>query len=143
MERNLPVLAGSGSDKNYSCDGIYLSGWEEQKLAISRAFYKESRYLVLDEPTAALDPISESEIYKRLYESLNVKTMIFISHRLSSCIFCDEILVFKEGEIVEHGKHEDLLQLSGKYSELWNVQAQYYVSIIRKSWKSRGAGVIL
>ncbi len=129
----LPEKINTYLYKDYSCDGIYLSGGEEQKLAISRAFYKESRYLVLDEPTAALDPISESEIYKRLYESLNAKTMIFISHRLSSCIFCDEILVFKEGEIVEHGKHEDLLQLGGKYSELWNVQVQYYVSIIQKS----------
>ena len=108
--------------------GINLSCGEAQKVAIARALYKNSPFIILDEPTAALDPISEAEIYERFNGIAGDKTAIFISHRLSSCRFCDEILVFDKGKIIEQGSHEELVSLkSGKYAELWSAQAQYYV----------------
>lgn len=115
--------------KDLSEDGVEISGGEEQKIAIARAMYRESAFLILDEPTAALDPIAEYEIYTRLNQIVEDRTAIYISHRLSSCRFCDEIIVFHEGSMVQQGSHETLLmQEGGKYSELWNAQAQYYVS---------------
>ncbi len=106
-----------------------MSGGEAQKLAIARALYRDSAFLILDEPTAALDPLSEYEIYARLSEIVEDKTAVYISHRLSSCRFCDEILVFHKGCMVQQGSHERLLaQKDGKYRELWNAQAQYYVA---------------
>lgn len=83
--------------------------------------------VILDEPTAALDPISEYEIYSKFDTLVGDKTSIFISHRLSSCRFCDYIAVFHNGEIIQYGKHEELLKdENSKYAELWNAQAQYY-----------------
>ena len=82
---------------------------------------------MLDEPTAALDPIAEYEIYTRFNDIISDRTAIYISHRLSSCRFCDEIAVFHEGQVIEKGTHEALLAGNGKYAELWNAQAQYYV----------------
>lgn len=108
-------------------EGIQVSGGEEQKLAIARSLYRDAPFLVLDEPTAALDPMSEYEVYTRLNEIVEDKTAIYISHRLSSCRFCDEIAVFHQGQVIEKGSHEGLLARGGKYSELWNAQAQYYV----------------
>lgn len=108
-------------------EGILISGGEEQKLAIARSLYRDAPFLVLDEPTAALDPMSEYEVYTRLNEIVEDKTAIYISHRLSSCRFCDEIAVFHEGQVIEKGSHEGLLASGGKYAELWNAQAQYYV----------------
>lgn len=108
-------------------EGIQISGGEEQKLAIARSLYRDAPFLVLDEPTAALDPMSEYEVYTRLNEIVEDKTAIYISHRLSSCRFCDEIAVFHEGQVIEKGSHEGLLASGGKYAELWNAQAQYYV----------------
>jgi len=110
----------------YDEGGVDLSGGESQKLAISRALYKDAQILILDEPTAALDPMSEAEIYKKLFDVSKDKTSVFISHRMSSCIFCDKILVFDKGNIVEAGSHTDLIKKNGYYSELWNAQAQYY-----------------
>lgn len=110
-----------------SKEGIQVSGGEEQKLAIARSLYRDAPFLVLDEPTAALDPISEYEIYTRLNEIVEDKTAIYISHRLSSCRFCDEIAVFHQGQVIEKGSHEGLLGKGGKYTELWNAQAKYYV----------------
>ena len=81
---------------------------------------------MLDEPTAALDPVAEAEVYSRFQEMVEGKTGIYISHRMSSCQFCDEILVFHEGEIIERGSHEKLHALGGKYTELWDAQARYY-----------------
>ena len=107
-------------------EGIQVSGGEEQKLAIARSLYRDAPFLVLDEPTAALDPMSEYEIYTRLNDIVEDKTAIYISHRLSSCRFCDEIAVFHRGQVVEKGSHEGLLARGGKYAELWNAQAQYY-----------------
>ena len=109
-------------------EGIQVSGGEEQKLAIARSLYRDAPFLVLDEPTAALDPMSEYEVYTRLNELVEDKTAIFISHRLSSCRFCDEIAVFHQGQVIEKGRHEELLSKGGKYAELWNAQAQYYQS---------------
>ena len=109
-------------------DGVSVSGGEAQKIAIARALYKDAPFLILDEPTAALDPIAEAEIYSNLNNIIDDKTAIYISHRLSSCRFCDDILVFHEGNVVQHGNHETLVaDVAGKYFELWNAQAQYYV----------------
>lgn len=110
------------------CDnGVDISGGEAQKIAIARAMYKDSPFIVLDEPTAALDPVAEAEIYSKFGEIVEDKTAIYISHRLSSCRFCDDILVFDEGRIVQQGSHDRLVaDGGGKYYELWNAQAQYY-----------------
>ena len=82
--------------------------------------------MILDEPTAASDPVAEFEIYQKFDEIVEDKTAFYISHRLSSCRFCDEILVFDEGEIVQRGSHEELVDQPGKYHDLWHAQAQYY-----------------
>ena len=108
-------------------NGIEISGGEAQKIAIARALYKDAPFLILDEPTAALDPIAEAEIYARLNQIVDDRTAIYISHRLSSCRFCDEVIVFDHGQIIQTGSHDELvLQTDGKYYELWNAQAQYY-----------------
>ena len=113
--------------KDYSEDGVEVSGGEAQKIAIARALYKNAPFIILDEPTAALDPMAEAEIYAKFNEISGDKTAIYISHRLSSCKFCDEILVFHQGAIVQQGTHEALLsRKDGKYAQLWNAQAQYY-----------------
>ncbi len=108
--------------------GVEISGGEAQKLALARALYKDSPIVILDEPTAALDPVAENEIYNRFHSFVNAKTAIYISHRLSSCIFCNRIAVFDKAELVQYGTHEELLEdKEGKYYELWNAQAQYYI----------------
>ena len=118
--------------------GVQISGGEAQKIAIARSLYRDAPFMILDEPTAALDPVAEYEIYTRLNEIVGDKTAIYISHRLSSCRFCDEIIVFHEGSIVQRGSHERLLaEGEGKYKELWNAQAQYYV---REQKKRRQKG---
>lgn len=115
--------------KNLTDDGIDVSGGEAQKIAIARALYKNAPFIILDEPTAALDPIAEAEIYSRFNDIAGDKTAIYISHRLSSCKFCDEIVVFDEGEIIQKGSHDALVaQTDGKYHELWHAQAQYYTA---------------
>ena len=108
--------------------GVEISGGEAQKLALARALYKDAPVVILDEPTAALDPIAENEIYSRFNSFVQNKTAIYISHRLSSCTFCDKIAVFDNARLVEHGTHRELLGAGGKYSELWNAQARYYIS---------------
>ncbi|WP_292141651.1 ABC transporter ATP-binding protein [Butyrivibrio sp.] len=114
--------------KDLSDDGIDVSGGEAQKIAIARALYKDAPFIILDEPTAALDPIAEAEIYSKFDDISGDKTAIYISHRLSSCKFCDEIAVFDKGQVIQKGTHEKLLEdHAGKYYELWNAQAQYYV----------------
>ncbi|MDE7300344.1 MAG: ABC transporter ATP-binding protein/permease [Lachnospiraceae bacterium] len=113
--------------KDYEKDGVEISGGEAQKIALARALYKDAPFIVLDEPTAALDPVSEYEVYSKFNELAGEKTAIYISHRLASCRFCDSIAVFDKGSIVQRGSHEVLLaDAGGKYSELWNAQAQYY-----------------
>lgn len=108
-------------------DGVMLSGGQMQRLILARALYKDGPILVLDEPTAALDPIAEAEIYSKFDEITGNRTAIYISHRLSSCKFCDEIAVFHEGAVIQQGTHAELAaEENGKYYELWNAQAQYY-----------------
>lgn len=124
----LPRGLGTFLYKDFDSDGVLMSGGEAQKIALARALYKDAPFIVLDEPTAALDPIAEFEVYSRFNEIVEDKTAVFISHRLSSCRFCDDIVVFHEGRIVQRGSHEELLaDRDGKYAELWNAQAQYYV----------------
>lgn len=107
-------------------DGINVSGGEAQKIAIARALYKDSPIVIMDEPTAALDPIAEAEIYGNFNELIHEKTAIFISHRMSSCKFCDEIVVLEGGELIQKGSHQELVKVEGMYQQLWNAQAQYY-----------------
>ncbi|MBS7034897.1 MAG: ABC transporter ATP-binding protein [Clostridium sp.] len=115
--------------KDFEENGVEISGGEAQKIALARALYKDAPFIVLDEPTAALDPIAESEIYSKFNDIVGNRTAIYISHRLSSCRFCDEIAVFDNGQIVQLGSHEELAaDTGGKYHELWNAQAQYYNS---------------
>jgi len=111
----------------YVEEGVEISGGEEQKIALARSMYRNAPFIILDEPTAALDPVSEYEVYTHFNDIITDCTAIYISHRLSSCRFCDEIAVFHQGRVIEQGTHEALLEKSGKYSELWNAQAQYYV----------------
>lgn len=114
--------------KNFDTDGRDFSGGERQKLAIARALYRDAPIVVLDEPTAALDPIAEFEIYTKFNKLIGDKAAVFISHRLSSCKFCHNIAVFDKGEIVQFGNHTSLLSnTEGKYHELWNAQAEHYV----------------
>lgn len=113
--------------KDLDENGIEISGGEAQKLALARALYKDAPIVVLDEPTAALDPIAENEIYSRFNTFVQGKTAIYISHRLSSCAFCDKIAVFNNAKLAETGTHKDLLSAGGKYAELWNAQAKYYI----------------
>ena len=106
---------------------IEPSGGESQKLAIARALYKNAPIVVLDEPTAALDPISEYEVYKNFDKLVHGKTAIYISHRLSSCRFCDRIIVFHNGSIEEEGSHEELMKnTNGLYYHMYSTQAKHY-----------------
>lgn len=108
-------------------EGVNFSGGELQKLAIARALYRDAPVVILDEPTAALDPLGEYEIYSHFDTLVKDKTSIFISHRMSSCRFCEDIMVFEDGRICERGSHEDLLSRpGGLYAGMWQAQAQYY-----------------
>lgn len=107
-------------------DGVLLSGGQMQRLMLARALYKNGPILLLDEPTAALDPLAESEIYQKYSDMANNKTSLFISHRLASTRFCDRIILVKDGGIKEEGSHEDLLKLNGEYAKLFEVQSRYY-----------------
>jgi ATP-binding cassette subfamily B protein len=123
LEHGLDTVLYKHTDEN----GVNISGGEAQKIALARAIYKNAPFVVLDEPTAALDPIAEFEVYSKFNDLIAGKTAIFISHRLSSCRFCHRIAVFHQGEIIQHGTHEALLQTAaGKYHEMWHAQAQYY-----------------
>lgn len=107
-------------------NGIDLSGGEKQKLALARALYKNAPIIVLDEPTAALDALAEYNLYKNFNEMIGNKSAVYISHRLSSTRFCDSIAMFKAGEMVEYGTHDELLKAGGAYAEMFEIQAQYY-----------------
>lgn len=112
--------------KDYDERGVAFSGGEKQKLAIARAVYKDASFVIMDEPTAALDPEAEAEVFEGFDRMVGKKTAIYISHRLASCRFCEDILVFDDGEVVQHGSHEELEKQDGLYRQLWNAQAQYY-----------------
>lgn len=108
-------------------DGIDLSGGEKQKLALARALYKKARIIVLDEPTAALDALAEYRLYQSFNELIGSQTAVYISHRLSSTRFCDRVAMFKNGEMVEIGTHDELMANDGAYADMFRVQAQYYI----------------
>ena len=123
----LPNGIHTNIGRDYENDGVDFSGGEQQKVALARALYKDAPFMILDEPTAALDPIAEAEIYARFNAIASDKTSVFISHRLSSCKFCDEIAVFHQGHLVQLGCHDELVaDENSKYHELWRAQAQYY-----------------
>ncbi|MCD7965076.1 MAG: ABC transporter ATP-binding protein/permease [Clostridiaceae bacterium] len=122
LQRGSQTFVGKQFDEN----GTEFSGGELQKLAIARALYKESPVIVLDEPTAALDPYAEEEVYERFSELTEGRTTIYISHRLSSCKFCRRIIFLEDGKIVEDGNHEELIRLNGKYAEMFQMQASQY-----------------
>ncbi len=124
--RRMPKGVRQCVTKLYEEDGEDLSGGESQKIAIARALYKDAPFVILDEPTAALDPKSEAEIYARFDEISGGRTAVYVSHRMSSCRFCERIVVFADGKVVEDGTHESLLAANGAYAQLWNAQAQYY-----------------
>ena len=107
-------------------DGIELSGGQLQRLMLARALYKDAPILLLDEPTAALDPIAENEIYQKYNEMTHGRTSVYISHRLASTRFCDRIIFLADGNIAEEGTHDDLMALGGGYCNLFNVQSKYY-----------------
>lgn len=113
--------------KDFDEKGVDISGGEAQKIALARALYKDSPFLILDEPTAALDPIAEFDVYSRMDQMTGTKSAVFISHRLSSCRFCSDIVVFHEGKLMQRGSHDVLVSdKTGIYYKLWNAQAQYY-----------------
>lgn len=125
--QELPLGMETHLGQSFSDDGVEMSGGERQKIAIARALYKDAPFIILDEPTAALDPVAEAEIYGKFNEIIDDKTAIYISHRLSSCRFCDNILVFHKGNVLQKGSHEQLVaDKQGKYYALWHAQAQYY-----------------
>jgi ABC-type multidrug transport system fused ATPase/permease subunit len=126
--RRMPKGADTFIYKDCDEDGVEISGGESQKLALARALYKDASFIILDEPTASLDPVAEYELYSKFDELVGDKTAIYISHRLSSCRFCKKIAVFDRGRLVQYGTHDELIvDENGKYYELWNAQAKYYV----------------
>ena len=113
----------------FSQEGVNLSGGESQKLAISRVFYKDAGLMILDEPSSALDPIAEYQLNHAMLEATGDKTVIFISHRLSTTRIADRIIMLENGSIVEQGTHEELLAMNGKYAQMWKVQAGAYIAV--------------
>ena len=124
--KNLPDGLNTIIGKKIYENGVLLSGGEEQRLILARALYKDAPILLLDEPTAALDPIAENDIYHKYNSMTNGKTSVFISHRLASTRFCDRILLLDKGKIIEEGTHDSLILSNGEYAKLFNVQKKYY-----------------
>lgn len=124
--RSLPEGINTHLVKRIAEHGTELSGGELQRLLLARALYKDAPVLILDEPTAALDPIAENEIYQAYHKFTEGKTSVFISHRLASTRFCDRILFMENGEIVEIGTHDELMEHKGRYAEMFEVQSRYY-----------------
>ncbi len=124
--KKLPKGLDTSVGKDFDEEGVEFSGGEGQKLVTARAYYKNAPIVIFDEPTAALDPISENHVYQNFREIMKGKMAIFISHRLASTRFCDRIAVFRQGQIVEYGTHEQLMGREGLYREMFDKQAEYY-----------------
>ena len=112
--------------REFDDDGVMLSGGEAQKTAIARAFYKDCPYVILDEPSANLDPVAEYNLNQAMIEAADRKTVIFISHRLSTTVNADKIYVMEKGRIIESGNHQELMELNGTYAYMFNLQAEKY-----------------
>lgn len=123
---NLPEGVQTHVGREVYLDGVLFSGGQTQRLMLARALYKDGPILLLDEPTAALDPIAENDIYMKYSEMTKGKTSLFISHRLASTRFCDRIIFVGDGRIIEEGTHESLLAKNGEYAKLFEVQSRYY-----------------
>ena len=126
MVAELPAGMDTHVGRKVYLDGVQFSGGQTQRLMLARALYKDGPILMLDEPTAALDPIAENDIYQKYAQMTAGKTSVFISHRLASTRFCDRIIFLEHGEITEEGTHEELLKLGSGYAKLFQVQSQYY-----------------
>lgn len=126
FDRKLPNGTDSILLREFDDDGVSLSGGEAQKIAIARAFYKDCPFAILDEPSANLDPVAEYALNQSMTKAANDKTVLFISHRLSTTIMADEIYMLENGEIIEHGSHEELMSLDGKYAYMFKLQAEKY-----------------
>ena len=124
--KGMPKGTDTALYKDFESEGVEISGGEAQKVALARALYKDAPFVILDEPTAALDPLAEAEVYTHFNDLIQNKTAIYISHRMSSCQFCDEILVLDDGQIAEQGDHTALLEQGGLYAELYQTQAVHY-----------------
>lgn len=122
----LPNGLGTHVGREVYLDGALFSGGEIQRLMLARALYKDGPILLLDEPTAALDPIAENDIYMKYSEMTKGRTSLFISHRLASTRFCDRIILIAGGRIQEEGTHDGLLALGDEYANLYTVQSRYY-----------------
>lgn len=125
--KKLPKGIDTQIYKTFDETGFEPSGGEGQKIALARALYKDAPVIILDEPTAALDPRAEYEIYQQFNDIVHGKTAVYISHRLSSTRFCDVIAVLNRGKLAEYGSHDDLIKQDGLYKELFDMQAQFYV----------------
>ncbi len=123
---SLPDGYQSKLERSVHEDAVALSGGETQRLMLARALYKDAPFVVLDEPTAALDPIAEADMYRKYHDMTQGRSSVYISHRLASTRFCDRILLIEGGRIAEEGTHEKLLALGGRYAELYEVQSRYY-----------------
>ena len=123
---SLPLGMDTPLNREVNRDGVELSGGETQRLLLARLLYKEPLCMILDEPTAALDPIAEDAMYRRYNEISAHSTSVFISHRLASTRFCDRILFLDGAKFAEEGSHEELMAAGGKYKELFDIQSKYY-----------------
>ena len=122
----LPYGINTQLGKDFDENGIEFSGGEAQKLSCARAYYKNTDIIIMDEPTASLDPISEQQLFKRFNEIIGKKTAIYITHRLASVKFCDHIAVLMNGELVEYGTHRELMQQKNVYYDMFSKQSNYY-----------------
>jgi len=114
--------------REFDEEGQVLSGGEAQKISIARAFARDSSIMLLDEPSSALDPVAEYKMYETLMNACEGKSVVFISHRLSSAVLADRVILLENGQIMEEGTHNELMQKNGRYAEMFRIQAQNYVT---------------